>query len=279
MAVFQVTFMSQTLNRTVPLVVILPTDKVVPAGMPQRDPSKPYKTLYLLHGIIGSCIDWLYGTRIQRWAEERELAVVMPSGDNSMYLDHAVDRYGAFVGQELVEFTRRTFPLSHRKEDTFIGGLSMGGFGAMRNGLKYRDTFGAIISLSGGFVLDEDVLTPVENPQFPSETMEFRHAVYGPDLKAALHSDRNPKYLVETMAAVGETFPEIYMACGEDDFLLEKNLAFRDLLTRCGVRHTFELGPGAHEWDFWDTYIKKALDWLPLEDALAGRSSGNVGLD
>ena len=83
MAVFQGTFMAQTLNRTVPFVVILPTDKAVPPGMPQRDPGKPYKTLYLLHGIIGSCIDWLYGTRIQRWAEKRELAVVMPSGDNS----------------------------------------------------------------------------------------------------------------------------------------------------------------------------------------------------
>ena len=260
MAVFQGTFMAQTLNRTVPFVVILPTDKAVPPGMPQRDPGKPYKTLYLLHGIIGSCIDWLYGTRIQRWAEERELAVVMPSGDNSMYLDHAVDRYGAFVGQELVEFTRRTFPLSHRREDTFIGGLSMGGFGAMRNGL----------------VLDEDILTPPENPQFQSESQEFLHAVYGPDLRAALVSDRNPKYLVETMAAAGDKFPDIYMACGEDDFLLQKNLAFHELLDRCGVPHTFELGPGAHEWDFWDTYIKKALDWLPLEDPLAGRSSGNV---
>ena len=168
------------------------------------------------------------------------------------------------------------FPLSHKREDTFLAGFSMGGFGAMRNGLKYRDTFGAILSLSGGFVLDEDILTPPENPRFQSESREFLHAVYGPDLRAALVSDRNPKYLVETMAAAGEKFPDIYMACGEDDFLLQKNLAFHELLDRCGVPHTFELGPGAHEWDFWDTYIKKALDWLPLEDPLAGRSSGNV---
>ena len=63
--------------------------------MPRREEGKPYKTLYLLHGIIGNYTDWIFGTRIQRWAEEKDLAVVMPSGDNSMYLDHAVDGQAA----------------------------------------------------------------------------------------------------------------------------------------------------------------------------------------
>ena len=134
MAVFQVNFMAETLGRTVPLFAILPTDKSYLPGMERREEGKPYKTLYLLHGIVGNYTDWIYGTRIQRWAEERDLAVVMPSGDNSMYLDHAVDRYGEFIGKELVEFTRKTFPLSGKREDTYIGGLSMGGFGALRNG-------------------------------------------------------------------------------------------------------------------------------------------------
>lgn len=279
MAVFQVNFMAETMGRTVPLYVILPTDKTYFPGMPRREEGKPYKTLYLLHGIIGNYTDWLYGTRIQRWAEERDLAVVMPSGDNSMFLDHAVDKYGEFVGRELVEFTRKTFPLSHKKEDTYIGGLSMGGFGAMRNGLKYHDTFGAIISLSGAFVLDESVLEVVEHPRFPSETMEYKHMVYGPDLKQALESDRNPRYLVEQLADQGIEFPDIFMACGEDDFLLQQNRAFEEVLSRHGVAHEFLTGPGSHEWDFWDTYIKKALDWLPLEGVQEGRSSGNVGLE
>lgn len=279
MAVFHITFHSQCLGRSVPLAVILPTDKMYFPGMPRREEGKPYKTLYLLHGIIGSCTDWLYGTRIQRYAEERELAVVMPSGDNGMYLDHAVDKYGQYVGQELVAFTRRTFPLSHRREDTFIGGLSMGGFGAMRNGLKYYDTFGAIISLSGAFVLDETVLVPAEHPRPSLDTMEYRHQVYGEDLEAALVSDRNPKYLVETLSASGVRFPDIYMACGSEDSLLPRNLAFRSVLLEHHVPHTYEQGPGGHDWDFWDAYIKKALEWLPLEEASAGRSSGNVGQD
>ncbi len=276
MAVFQVSFMAKTLSRTVPLHVILPTDKVYMSGMPVREEGKPYKTLYLLHGILGNYTDWLYGTRIQRWAEERDLCVVMPSGDNSMYLDQGTDLYGEFVGKELVEFTRKTFPLSHKREDTFIGGLSMGGFGAMRNGLKYNDTFGAIISLSGAFVLDEDVLVEVENPMFIGDRMEYKKRIYGDDLEAAINSDKNPKILVERMAKEGTQFPDIYMAIGTEDFLIPKHQAFTKVLEENGVDFTLEMGPGGHEWDFWDTYIRKALDWLPLEAGASGVSSGNV---
>ena len=280
MAVFQVNFMAETLGRTVPLYVILPTDKVYFPGMKKRAEGKPYQTLYLLHGIIGNYTDWLYGTRIQRWAQERDLAVVMPSGDNCFYLDQPwnCNMYGEFIGKELVSFTRKTFPLSDRKEDTFIGGLSMGGFGAMRNGLKYNRTFGRIFSLSGSFIFDETLLDKADPPRFPAETEEFKHSCFGPDLQAALHSDKNPNVLAAQLVQNEETIPEIYMACGTQDPLLEKNKAFSKTLHTLGIAHTFETGPGAHDWDFWDTYLKKALDWLPLEETAAGVSSGNVGI-
>lgn len=88
-------------------------------GMPERE-NKPYKTLYLLHGIFGNYSDWVCGTRIQRYAEEHDLAVVMPSGDNAFYVDQPAggNFYGEFVGRELVELTRRIFPLSHEREDS-----------------------------------------------------------------------------------------------------------------------------------------------------------------
>ena len=278
MAVFEVNFVTQTLGRSVPINVILPTDKIYHPGMPKREEGKPYKTLYLLHGVLGNYTDWLYGTRIQRWAEERDLAVVMPSGDNAFYLDQPwnCNRYGAFIGEELVAFTRKTFPLSHKKEDTYIGGLSMGGFGAMRNGLKYADTFGAIVSLSGAFVLDETFLESVKDPAFFVNSDAYKHACFGQDLAAALESDRNPVYLVKEMAKAGKEFPKIYLACGDRDDLLQKNKAFVEVLKGFRVAHTFEVGPGAHECDFWDTYLKRALDWLPLEDKVMGVGSGNV---
>ena len=152
MAFIQVSFMSKTLMRTVPLQVILPVDKFT-FGQLERE-EKPFKTLYLLHGIFGNETDWVHGTRIQRWAEEKNLAVVMPAGENAFYVDQPSigAMHGQFIGEELVEITRKMFPLSRKREDTFIGGLSMGGFGALRNGLKYHDTFGAVICLSGALL-------------------------------------------------------------------------------------------------------------------------------
>ena len=86
MALIQVSFMSKTLLRTVPLQVILPVDKFTMDDSGSRE-EKPFKTLYLLHGLFGSQVDWVSGTRIQRWAEEKNLAVVMPAGENAFYID------------------------------------------------------------------------------------------------------------------------------------------------------------------------------------------------
>ena len=279
MAVFHVNFQSETLGRTVPLCVILPTDKLNFGVAPKKREDKPFKTLYLLHGIVGNHIDWLYGTRIQRYAEEHDLAVVMPAGENSMYVDQPwnVTMYSKYIGEELVEFTRKSFPLSRKREDTYIGGLSMGGFGAMHNGLKYHETFGAIISLSGAFILDESFLVKVEKPMFPSQTEEYKHSVFGPDLEAAVKGETNPLVLVEKLAKEKADIPAIYLACGEQDFLLEKNNAMAKTLEENGVPFLYEVAPGAHEWDFWDTHIKRALEWLPLEDKVAGMNSGNIG--
>lgn len=137
MAIIEMNFISQSLRRTVTVNVIIPLDKKPLPGMPARE-DKPFKTLYLLHGGYGNYTDWVNGTRIQRWAEEQNLVVVMPSGDNKFYVDipDLGDYYGKFIGEELVEFTRKMFPLSHKKEDTYIAGLSMGGYGATVNGLK-----------------------------------------------------------------------------------------------------------------------------------------------
>lgn len=270
MALVQFHYVSGALQRTVPVQVILPVDKLTPDGkLPEE---KKFKTLYLLHGFLGNCTDWVCGTRIQRWAEERDLAVVMPSGDNSFYVDRpdTGNCYGQFIGQELVEITRRMFPLSRVREDTFIGGLSMGGFGAMRNGLKYHETFGAIISFSG--VLE--MLKVIPSSVSQRMNMEFEMGLFG-DLDKAAVSDKNPIWLAKELAGKPD-LPKIYISCGTEDHLITHSRNFRDLLKENGYDVTYEEGPGGHEWDFWDTYIKKALDWLPLDDRSQGINSGNV---
>ena len=83
MALVQVNFISRSLLRTVTINAIIPVDKI---GV-EKTSDKPFKTLYLLHGIFGNYTDWVTGTRIQRWAEKHNLAVIMPSGEtNSMWI-------------------------------------------------------------------------------------------------------------------------------------------------------------------------------------------------
>ncbi len=274
MAVLQVNFLSQTLKRTIPIQVVLPSDKAISYG--ELAEPKPYKTLYLLHGLLGSCNDWLMNTDIQRLAEERELAVVMPSGENSFYVDQLIpnNNFGEYIGRELVDMTRRMFPLSHRREDTFIAGLSMGGFGAIRNGLKYYETFGFIGVFSGAVHIFE---LPPEDPD--REMLFHEDAVFG-DIAEASKTDKNPRVAFRQMAQALQwdsgTFPKIYMSCGEQDQLLSVNESLRDFLKQNGASVTWRQGPGGHDWVFWREHIRQFLDWLPLDSAAPGISSGNV---
>ena len=278
MALIQVNFLSESLMRTVPINVILPVDKLTKPGMPKRE-EKPFKTLYLLHGIFGNYTDWVNGTKIQRWAEEKDLAVVMPSGDNMFYVDQKASHnyYGEFIGKELVEITRKMFPLSRKREDTFIAGLSMGGYGAIRNGLKYHDTFGYIAGLSSATIIDELDERTNDTPVF-IERRDFAESIFG-DLTKVKKSDMNPEWLVNKLVKEHAELPKLFLACGIDDSLLEGNRKMRDYMTAAGVDVTYEEGPGAHEWDFWNRYIKKVIDWLPLDaGTVAGINSGNVGI-
>ena len=139
MAIIEVNFISKCLMRVVTFNAIIPVDKFGPQA--ENAEQKPLKTLYLLHGIFGNYTDWVNGTRIQAWAEANDLAVIMPPVKPLLPRRRkSGELYGEFIGKELVEFTRKLFPLSDKREDTFIAGLSMGGYGAIRNGLKYAET-------------------------------------------------------------------------------------------------------------------------------------------
>ena len=275
MALIQADFFSKSLMRTVTINVIIPTDKMVFPGMPVPE-KKPLPTLYLLHGIFGNYTDWVTGTRLQAWAQDKGLCVVMPSGDNHFYVDNPETEqyYGKFIGEDLVQFTRDTFNLSDKREDTFIGGLSMGGYGAIVNGLNYADTFSHIAMLSAGMIL-ERVLASTDDDPMPTHRRGFYKGVFG-DLDKLPGSDKDYKALILKLKAEGKEIPKIYMCCGTEDFLYEKNCDYRDFLREQGVDLTWEEGPGVHNWVFWDEYIRHVLDWLPLGEAVQGVSSGNV---
>ena len=150
MGLIQADMKCRSMQRIVRFNVILPVDE-------ETAPLEAYPTLYLLHGIYGNASSWLANSNIRRYAEAHRLAVVMPEGENGFYLDHPdyMNRYSAYVGDELVQLTRKLFPLSRRREETYIGGFSMGGYGALVNGLRYPENFSRIIALSAGLLLED----------------------------------------------------------------------------------------------------------------------------
>lgn len=118
MAIVKVNFFSESLLRMVNLMCVIPIDKREMDGEGLREIDKPLKTLYLMHGIYGGEYDWLTSTRLFKWAKDRNLAVILPAGENSFYSDQAATHnyFGRFIGEELVQFTRTMFRLSDRRE-------------------------------------------------------------------------------------------------------------------------------------------------------------------
>ncbi|MDR0862578.1 MAG: esterase family protein [Oscillospiraceae bacterium] len=257
MAWLQIQFLSSSLMRKTSFNVLLPADGF--PGMPPRP--TPYKTLYLLHGFIGTSSDWLLNSQLEDLSEMYNLAIVMPSGENSFYVDAAsgTSQFSKLIGDEIVAFTRKILPLSDKREDTFIGGLSMGGYGALYNGLKYHKTFGHIIALSSAIITATDALTASDEPNAMGLNRAYYETVFG-DLTKLPSTDKNLNVLADRVLSEPHEPLDVYFACGETDFLIEPNRAFAKHLTDTEFPHTYEEGPGAHEWAFWNTYLRRGLE-------------------
>ncbi len=276
MALASVNFFSISLMKNVSVNVIIPVDKYNHSGKVEAQ-KKPFKTLYLLHGIYGDYTDWVNNTRILSWASKKNLAVVMPSGDNHFYVDgpakYGYD-YSRFISEELVKITRAMFPLSDKREDTFIGGLSMGGYGAVINGLKYNNVFSRVIALSALFETDS-IQNSTNDVQEMNGRRDYFESVFG-NLDRLKGSDRDYTELIRKLKEEKADIPKFYVACGTEDFLLEHSRRFVDFAIDNEMDVTYNESAGAHTWDFWDEYIRKAIDWLPLGEGKEGISSGNV---
>lgn len=260
MSIFRASFASASLFRTVNLTVIVPVESY---GNPELEAKKPekFKTLYLLHGFGGSQDDWLDYTQLRALSETHNLAIVLPAAENSFYenIPGIGSAYSDFVGQEIVDYTRRVFPLSNKREDTFIGGLSMGGFGALRLGTLYHQTFSKIVSLSGAFIVDNISDIATDHRDMIAD-YAYYHRIFG-DLKALKGSIKDPLFCVDQAIASGSTL-QVYQAVGTEDFLIEENHKMREALESREVALTYHESTGIHDWTFWNTYLPKAIDWL-----------------
>lgn len=225
--------------------------------LPQRQTAGKVKTLYLLHGMSDDEGTWMRRTSIDRYAEEKGLAVVMPDGGLGWYTDmYRGLAWFRFISGELPALCRRFFPiLSDRREDTFIGGLSMGGYGALKCGLRAPQTFSQVISLSGAL----DAADTAVNNTVPA-TRRYWEDVFGP--AEDVSGSENDLFAAATALTDPALRPRIYMWCGTEDFLYAQNTRMRDHLRALGYDLTYEESPGDHQWKYWDKKIADALDWL-----------------
>ena len=257
MALVYTEVFTQSFMRPVSLCAIIPAEDSAPDAFGQRPPAqenRPFKTLYLLHGLYGCHTDWLTLTNIRRYAAEKHIAVIMPAAENAFYIDGKLpgQQYGAFVGDELIRLTRRLFPLSAERKDTVIAGLSMGGAGAIRAACLYPQNFGAAAGISSAFLTREQL-----SPDHPVFTPAWAEGIFG-SIENMEREYQNAVLAMKKSVPNG-AYPRLSLECGTSDGFIGVNRGFHRFLQENGVEHYYEESPGGHEWPLWDSGIKKVI--------------------
>ena len=274
MAFAEVGFYSETLGMDVSLYVILP-EQVQGVGTVPNLRKGDFPVLYLLHGTSGDHTDWERWTSIERYASKYGLAVVMPAAQLSAYANmvHG-ERYLDYIGHELPDKMRSMFPISKKREDTFICGLSMGGYGALKIGLTLPEQYAAIGTLSNGnhayMVAGKMGKKMEEMMKLPlGKSMLNRFKLcwgWEPDHKVpVVGTDQDIFWLAERDISEGRPLPRIFAACGTDDHNYPMAADMRDYflgLEGNPYRYTYFEEPGNHNWEFWNKWIVAFLEWL-----------------
>lgn len=264
MALMQCSFFSEVLGLSSSMNVIVPQAASGQIGMEGKGgaPEHGYPTLFLLHGLSDDHSIWLRRTSIERYVSALGLAVVMPAVGRSFYADmvHG-ERYWTFISEELPRVARGFFRLSSRREDNFVAGLSMGGYGAFKLALNCPDRFSAAASLSGALFTRPELLFDDANERADL----FRH-VFG-DVATFEGSSNDLLHALDNIETNGTPKPRLLQCCGTEDFLYETNCDFRRAVEPRGFDYTWEEEPGSHEWGYWDRKIQRVLEWLALPGA------------
>jgi S-formylglutathione hydrolase FrmB len=210
----------------------------------------PFAVFYLLHGLSDDYTIWHRRTRIEWYVRELPLIVVMPDGFRGFYTDNEEGPpYATYMAEELPAFVERHFTAISERSGRCVGGLSMGGYGALRLALGYPHRYVSATSHSGALHFGHE---PVNDSDF--RAVEFRR-ITGPQPGGSRH---------DLQALAGEaqargTVPALRIDCGTEDHLLGANRAFVARLQALGLPHEYAEFPGGHSWDYWDVHVQEAL--------------------
>jgi S-formylglutathione hydrolase FrmB len=255
-----VEFHSKLINSTLAYNVILPSDY-------RQSRTTRYPVLYLLHGLAGHYTDWLTRTNVADYASQYRMIVVMPEGNNNWYVDGAPlktasgserpgDKYESYILRELLPDVDKRYRTIQSRYGRAIAGLSMGGYGAIKFGLKYPSTFAFAGSMSGALAAaswTEDDMKTVK------AVYDSLPPVFGPTGSEVRKANDIFQIAQGLPAARVAALPYFYLDSGTEDFFFEVNHRFADLLREKKIPHEYRELPGDHSWQYWDRQAKEVL--------------------
>jgi len=251
MALINLKFYSEMLGKQTEAAVIMPQRKNTgEIGVNTTVINTKYKCLYLLHGLSDDFSIWSRRTSIERYANEYGICVVMPDADKSFYTDMKYgNKYYSYISKELPQIIKEFFWVSDCREDNFIAGLSMGGYGALKIAMKNCDKFCACAGLS--------TVADIKN------STELFKDIYVPIFgeKFEISDDEDLFKLAETCNEKHNK-PRVYMGVGTEDFLYQDNIKLKLKFEGLEFDYTYKESNGTHCWDFWDEYIQYVLEWM-----------------
>lgn len=239
MAFSTINYFSKSLKKASSFNIVFPDDAAIP---------RPWSVFYLLHGLSDDHTIWMRRTSIERYVAGLPLVVVMPDGGRGWYANaQAGDAYEDDLVNDVVGLVDRTFPVRAERSGRAIGGLSMGGYGAVKVGLKHPDIFGSINSHSGALGMLHNLNEAKKlSPEF--------ERIFGSSLK---DGSEDPFGIVTKMDH--GKIPSMLIDCGTEDFLLAQNRGFHEHLEKLHIAHEYKEFSGGHNWEYWDLHVREAI--------------------
>jgi putative tributyrin esterase len=247
-----VQFKSELIGKVLPYDTLLPPDYF--------KSNKRYPVLYLLHGLFGHHDDWITRTNLAEYAGMYDLIIVTPEGNDSWYIDSATvasDKYESYILRELIPDVDARYRTIKDRRARGVAGLSMGGYGALKYGLKHPDYFAFAGSLSGA--LDPANRTD-EHPGFAWDILRPSiTAAFGPPNSFARQANDLHQIARNLTAANIASLPYLYFDCGLEDGFLPTNRELAEILLAKKIPHQYRQLPGGHNWGYWDTQVREVL--------------------
>ncbi|HEX9425022.1 MAG TPA: alpha/beta hydrolase family protein [Pyrinomonadaceae bacterium] len=249
-----IAFESKLVGKTLPYSVLLPVDYDKPAAR-----SKRYPVLYLLHGLFGHYDNWITRTKLSDYGANYSMIIVTPEGNDSWYTDSAsvpTDKYETYVMEELIPDVQSRYRTIETRAGRAIAGLSMGGYGALKFGVKHPESFVFVGSMSGALgaaswtEADLHGLEAIWKTLFP---------IFGPEDSATRKANDVNKLYGEVPSSRVVALPYVYLDCGTEDPLLSSSRSLAAILFERKIPHEYRELPGTHAWPYWDTQVQEVL--------------------